>query len=78
MDEQHEVDTLGAGPGGSAGGELISESQWGAVRALFERGVSRRAIARELDLDIKTVRKWLRRSYEPQRRRSRGRLLDRF
>ena len=78
MDEQHEVDTLGAGPGGGAEGELISESQWGAVRALFERGVSRKAIARELGLDIKTVRKWLRRSYEPQRRRSRGRLLDRF
>lgn len=78
MDEQHVVDTLGAGPGGGAEGELISESQWGAVRALFERGVSRKAIARQLDLDIKTVRKWVRRSYEPQRRRPRGRLLDRF
>lgn len=57
---------------------MISESQWGAVRALFERGVNRKAIARELGLDIKTVRKWLRRGFEPQQRRPRGRLLDRF
>jgi transposase len=78
MSEQAEVDTRGATPGGGAEGELISESQWGAVRALFERGVSRKAIARELGLDVKTVRKWLRRSLEPQRRRVRGRLLDRF
>ena len=78
MSEGHEVDTQGAAPGGGAGGELISESQWGAVRALFERGVSRKAIARELGLDVKTVRKWLRERYAPQHRRGRGRLLDRF
>jgi transposase len=78
MSEQHEVDTFGAAPGGGAEGELISESQWGAVRALFARGLKRKAIARELELDIKTVRKWLRRDYEPQRRRCRGRLLDGF
>lgn len=78
MDEQLEVDTLGAVPGGGAEGELISESQWGAVQALFERGRSRKAIARELGLDVKTVRRWLRRGFEPQRRRARGRLLDRF
>jgi transposase len=76
MDERDEVDTLGVSPGGDAGGEVISETQWGAVRALFERGMSRKAIARELGLDIKTVRKWLRRSYAPQRRRARGRVLD--
>ncbi len=78
MREQSEVDTQGAAPGGGAEGELISESQWGAVQALFERGVSRKAVARELGLDVKTVRKWLRRSFEPQHRRVRGRLLDRF
>lgn len=78
MDELHEVNTLSAGPEGGAGGALISESQWGAVRALFERGLKRKAIARELDLDVKTVRKWLRRGFEPQRRRCRGRQLDQF
>lgn len=78
MCEQREVDTLGAVPGGGAEGPVISESQWGAVRSLFERGRSRKSIARELGLDIKTVRKWLRQSFEPQQRRSRGRSLDRF
>lgn len=78
MSERHEVDTRGAAPGGGAEGELISESQWGAVRSLFERGRSRKSIARELGLDIKTVRKWLRQSFEAQRRRSRGRALDDF
>jgi transposase-like protein len=78
MDEQCEVDTFGASPGGGAEGEVIQESQFGAVRSLFERGVSRKAIARELGLDVKTVRKWLRESFAPQVRRSRGRMLDRF
>jgi transposase len=57
---------------------LLSESQFGAVRSLFERGVSRKAIARELGLDVKTVRKWVRQSFAPQPRRARGRVLDRF
>ncbi|HKV12879.1 MAG TPA: IS21 family transposase, partial [Thermoanaerobaculia bacterium] len=37
--------------------------------------LSKKSIARELDLDIKTVRKWCRQSWVPQRRRSRGRML---
>jgi transposase len=78
MDEQHEVNTLSAAPEGGAGGALISESQWGAVRAMFERGLKRKAIARELGLDVKTVRKWLRQRFERQRRRCRGRQLDPF
>jgi transcriptional regulator with XRE-family HTH domain len=45
---------------------LIGESVWGAVRALRERGLSKREIGRQLDLDIKTVRKWLRQQWEPQ------------
>ena len=54
---------------------MIDETTWGAVRALVGRGLSKKAIARELDLDIKTVRKWCRQSWAPQRRRSRGRML---
>jgi len=38
--------------------------------------VSKKAIARELDLDIKTVRKWCRQSWSPQKRQSRRRGLD--
>ena len=78
MDERHEVDSLGASPGGGAEGDLISESQWGAVRTLFAHGMSRKAIARKLDLDVKTVKKWLKQEFEPQRRRSRGRLAEEF
>ncbi len=76
MDEQDVVDSLGASPAGDAGAGLISQSQWGAVRALFERGMGKKAIARELGLDVKTVKKWLRQDFEPQHRRSRGRLAD--
>lgn len=76
MGEQDVVDTLGVSPGGGAEVGLITQSQWGAVRALFERGMARKAIARELGLDVKTVKKWLRQDFEPQHRRSRGRLAD--
>jgi transposase len=62
-------------PEGAAEAKLIDESTWGAVRAFWERGVSKKAIARDLGLDIKTVRKWCRCSWAPQKR-CRGRVLD--
>ncbi len=68
---------LTAAPAGAAERDLIDQNVWGAIRTLWEKGRSRKAIARELDLDIKTVRKWLRRSWDQQRRR-RGRRLDGF
>lgn len=63
-------------PAGATEECLISQSTWGAVRALWERGVAKKAIARELGLDIKTVRKWCRQSWVPQRRPQRGSVLD--
>jgi transposase len=57
---------------------LIGESAWGAIQALKERGRSKKQVARELGLDVKTVRKWWRRTWRPQRRAKRGRRLDRF
>src|SRR5437870_137980 len=45
---------------------LIRRTQWGAIRELHEAGRSRKAIARELGLDIKTVRKWLKESWHPR------------
>lgn len=60
---------LPAAPVGAAEGTLIDQSLWGGIRASFERGWSKRAIAREFGVDIKTVRKWLRRHWERQRRR---------
>ena len=35
---------------------LIRETEWGAIRELHARGMSKKAIARRLELDIKTVR----------------------
>jgi transposase len=40
--------------------------------------MSLKRIARELGLDIKTVRKWVRQEYRAQRRRCPGRELDKF
>ena len=65
-------------PGGTLEESVIDESQWGAIRALRQQGTSKKAIARQLDLDIKTVRKWLGQRWEPQRRRRRKRKLERY
>jgi transposase len=78
MDSERGIEMLTVAPVGATEEPLIEESVWGAVRALRERGLSKREIGRELDLDIKTVRKWLRQKWEPQRRPSRGRALDRW
>lgn len=59
---------LSAAPEGATGGEVISQSEWGAVRELHGRGMAKKAIARELGIDIKTVRKALSREWKPQRR----------
>lgn len=75
MEAEPRSEKLSVAPGGASEASLVNESQWGAVRALRERGVSKKAIARELGLDIKTVRKWCRSSWSAQKRRSRGRLL---
>lgn len=75
--EQAQVSSiLAAAPEGAAEGEVITQNVYGAVRALAEQGRSKKAIARELDLDVKTVRKWLRRSWTPGKRRPRGHVLD--
>ena len=55
---------------------VINQNVWGAVRALWEQGVAKRAIARQLELDIKTVRKWLKQMWKAQKRRRRGQGLD--
>jgi transposase len=78
MDSSVGSEMLVVVPEGATEEPLIEESVWGAVRALRERGLSKREIGRQLDLDIKTVRKWLRQKWEPQRRPVRGRVLDRW
>lgn len=76
MAEQERSPILDAVPTGTAEGLVITQNSYGAVRTLAEQGMSKKAIARRLDLDVKTVRKWLRRSWAPGTRRARGRLLD--
>lgn len=76
MAEEQRSPILDAVPTGAAEGEVITQNAYGAVRTLAEQGVSKKAIARQLDLDIKTVRKWLRRSWAPGKRRPRGQMLD--
>ena len=78
MDSSAGSEMLPVAPEGATEEPLIEESVWGAVRALRERGLSKREIGRQLDLDIKTVRKWLRQKWEPQRRPVHSRALDRW
>lgn len=66
---------LPVAPEGATGGEVISEKLGAAIEALRERGMGKKAMARELGLDIKTVRKWCRQTWRPQVRRPRGRRL---
>ncbi len=70
--------TLPRIPEGTLEEPLIEESQWGAIQALRQRGRSKKAIARELGLDIKTVRKWLGRVWKAQRRPNREQGLDEY
>ena len=73
MEEPTRSEILPATPGGVAEDEVTNQNVYGAIRTLHEQGASKKAIARQLGLDVKTVRKWLKRSWAPQqRRRSRG------
>lgn len=78
MQEPSSSPSLTAAPAGATEGEVINQNVYGAVRTLAEQGAPKKAIARQLGLDVKTVRKWLRRSWAPERRRVRGRVLDRW
>jgi len=78
MQEPKSSPSLSAAPVGAAEGEVINQNIYGAVRTLAEQGAPKKAIARQLGLDVKTVRKWMKRSWTPERRRARGRLLDRW
>ncbi len=71
-----ESERLPVAPVGATEDNVIDESQWGAIHALRQRGRSKKAIARELGIDVKTVRKWLKQGWKPQTRRPRGGILD--
>ena len=71
MQEQEGSEMLDAVPTGAVEEELIGHGTAAAIREMRLRGKSKKAIARELDLDIKTVRKWASEEWKPQRRRAR-------
>ena len=71
-----ETERLPVAPGGTTEESMIDETQWRTIRALRQQGRSKKGIARELGVDIKTVRKWLKKPWSPPRRPNRGRKLD--
>src|SRR5690349_19233167 len=77
-DQVTEVPATVLGSNPDAEGSLIGEQQWQAIHARRAAGQSVSAIARELDLDRKTVRSCLReQSWRPYRREVLGpTLLD--
>ena len=77
MDSPTTYDKLSSVPTGTEEDLVINQNQWCAVRTLFEQGLNKSAIARQLGLDPKTVRKWIKQPFEPQHR-NRARQLDPF
>jgi transposase len=61
---------LSSAPTGAEEIAVIREEEFGAIRALHERGLNQVQIARELGVDRKTVRKYLHTRWKPQRRAS--------
>ncbi len=57
---------------------MIDYSKWCAIRDGVERHLTPAQIANELRLDIKTVRGWIGRPYEPRRTPKRPSQLDPF
>ncbi len=77
MKEAVESRILSTAPCGAVEGEVTSQNVYGAIRTLWEQGVSKKAIARRMGLHVQSVRKWLKRSWAAQTR-VRARKLDRF
>jgi transposase len=76
--EQERSEILAAMPEGIGEEELLGQGTVAAVREMRLRGKPKKAIARELGLDIKTVRKWSSQEWAAQRRKPRGRKLADF
>jgi len=77
MDSPTTHDKLPSVPTGTEEDLVIKQNQWCAVRTLFEQGLNKSAIARQLGLDLKTVRKWIKQPFQPQHRK-RTRALDQY
>jgi hypothetical protein len=78
VQEQERSGILAARPEGIGEEELLGQGTVAAVREMRLRGKPKKAIARELGLDVKTVRKWSSQEWAAQRRAPRGRKLTEF
>jgi transposase len=76
--EMNETIMFSGAPGGAREGDVIDRDKWGAIRTMWEAGIPRKAIARQLGLDPKTVRKWIKKGWTPETRTPRGRVLERW
>lgn len=68
MQNEERADILSTTADSVVEGELVDEGMAEAIRRMRAGGMAKKGIARELGLDIKTVRKWLATEWKPQRR----------
>lgn len=68
MHEEAKEPTLAGAPEGAAEGLVITQSQADVIRQMHREGVAKKAIARGLDLDIKTVRRAIKTEWKRQKR----------
>ncbi|MGZ5445401.1 MAG: IS21 family transposase [Thermoanaerobaculia bacterium] len=68
MQNEERADILSTTADSVVEGVLVDEGMAEAVRRKHARGMAKKAIGRELGLDIKTVWKWLDTEWRPQRR----------
>lgn len=78
MQSIEEGTTLSTAPRGDAEGRVITESQAEVIRQMHRDGMAKKAIARGLELDIKTVRRAIREPWGEQRRVRTGHKLEQF
>lgn len=77
MERNENSEILPSVPTGTEEDSVVKENLWCQIRAHFEQGMNKTAIARELGIDVKTVRKWLKRNWKEQERQ-RKRALDEY
>jgi transposase len=69
VERNENTEIISSAPIGIEEEAVVKQNLWCRIRALFEQGLSKSAIARELGIDLKTVRKWLHQTWEPQKRK---------
>ena len=68
MEQDAKFEILSSVPKGPEEERVIKENRWCQIRAMYEQGQSKAAIAREMGVDPKTVWKWVKEKWKPQKR----------